>query len=413
MRKSRLGSMLLSLVIAFGLWLYVVSYISQGDDTTLYNIPVVMEGESVLRERNLIITDKSSETVSLHLSGARNDLNKVNSGNITVRMDLSSIDEPGEHTLPYSSIIYPGDVPSNAIVVESKNPGSVTVTVDYRRTKDIPVQVRYIGNRSESYIYDTENAVLDNSVVTITGPATVVDQITAAVIEVDLTDRVESVSESFRYTLCDEAGEPVDAQQITTNLEEVRLDMQIQQIRVITLTADLLYAGGATAENTTVKMEPETIRVSGGEAVLEALGDTYSVGSINLADLDKSVNELKYTIALPEGVTNQTGVSEVTVTVQFSGLKTKEYVLEQIRAINVPEGMEAEIINASLSVKVRGPAAQIDALTAEDIRAEVDFTNAEAGNATYRVKLYFGEAFPDVGALKTVSVSATVKEASE
>lgn len=413
MRKSRLGSLLLSLVIAFGLWLYVVSYVSTMDDTTLYNIPVVMEGESVLRERNLMITGRSSETVSLHLSGARNDLSKVNSGNVTVRVDLSSIDEPGDHTLPYSSIIFPGDVPSNALVVESRNPGNITVTVDYRRTKDIPVLVSYIGNRSEGYIYDTENALLDNGTVNITGPATIVDQISSAVIEVDLTDRVESISESFRYTLCDENGEPVDAQQITTNLEEVRLDMPIQRIKVITLTADVGYAGGATEKNTTVKIEPETIRVSGGEAVLEALGDTYSVGTINLAELDKTTNELKYSITLPEGVTNQTGVSEVTVTVQFSGLKTKEFVLEQINAINVPEGMEAEIINASYSVKVRGPAAQIDALTPEDIRAEVDFTGAEAGNATYRVKLTFGEGFPDVGALKTAAISATVKEASE
>lgn len=413
MRKNRIGSMLLSLVIAFGLWLYVVSYVSTMDDTTLYNIPVVMEGESVLRERNLMITGRSSEIVSLHLSGARNDLSKVNSGNVTVRVDLSSIDEPGDHTLSYSSITYPGDVPSNALVVESRNPGNITVTVDYRRTKDIPVRVSYIGDRSEGYIYDTESAVLDNGTVNITGPATIVDQICDAVIEVDLTDRVESISESFRYTLCDENGEPVDAQQITTNLEEVRLDMPIQQIKVITLTADVNYAGGATEKNTTVKIEPETIRVSGGEAVLDALGGAYNVGTINLAELDKTTNELKYSISLPEGVTNQTGVSEATVTVQFSGLKTREFTLEQIIPVNVPEGMEAEIINASVSVKVRGPAAQIDALTPEDIRAEVDFTGAEMGNATYRVKLTFGEAFPDVGALKTAAISATVKEASE
>lgn len=413
MRKSRLGSLLLSLAIAFGLWLYVVSYVSTMDDTTLYNIPVVMEGESVLRERNLMITARSSETVSLHLSGARNDLSKVNSGNVTVRVDLSSIDEPGDHALSYSSITYPGDVPSNALVVESRNPGNITVTVDYRRTKDIPVRVSYIGDRSEGFIYDTENAVLDNGTVNISGPATIVDQIRDAVIEVDLTDRVESISESFRYTLCDENGEPVDAQQITTNLEEVRLDMPIQRIKVITLTADVNYAGGATAKNTTVKIEPETIRVSGGEAVLDALGGAYNLGAINLAELDKATNELKYTITLPEGVTNQTGVSEATVTVQFSGLKTREFTLEQIIPVNVPAGMEAEIINANVAVKVRGPAAQIDALTPEDIRAEVDFTGAEAGNATYRVKLTFGEAFPDVGALKTPAISATVKEASE
>ena len=96
MQRNKLYSVLLSVAIAFGLWLYVVSNVSETDDNTFYNIPVVMEGESVLTERNLMITSKSASTVSLNISGARNDLNKINSGNITVKVDLSSITEPGE-----------------------------------------------------------------------------------------------------------------------------------------------------------------------------------------------------------------------------------------------------------------------------------------------------------------------------
>ncbi len=411
MRRNKFYSVALSILVAFGLWLYVVSNISQGDDRTFYNIPVVMKGESVLNERNLMITGKSSQTVDLHLSGTRSDLNKVNSGNITVEVDLSTIEEPGERIiLHYSRIAYPGDVPNNAFVVESKNPGAIYVDVDYRRTKEVQVEVRYSGERAEGYIYDTENAVLDTPMITVTGPAAVTDQIESAVIDVDLTNRLESVSESFRYTLCDADGEPVDAQLITTNAEEVRLDMQIQKIKVVTLRADILYGGGAAEHNTTVTIDPKVIRVSGSEAVLQELGDIYTVGTINLAELERS-SELKYAITLPEGVTNQTGVTEVTVKVEFSGLKTREFTIENIRSTNVPEGMEAEIINASLTVKVRGPASQIDALTEEDIRAAVDFSQAEVGNATYRVNLTFGEDFPNVGALKTVSVSATVQAA--
>lgn len=410
MRRSKLYGMLLSLFAAFCLWLFVVTNISKDDEITFYNIPVVMEGESVLSERNLMIT-KATETVSVRLSGSRSDLNKVNSSNILVKADLSNINEPGQQKLQYTPA-YPGNVPSNAFVVESRNPGFINVEVDYRRTREIPVQVRYTGTRSEGYIYDTENAVLDNGMVTITGPAAVADQIDRAEIEVDLTDRVETVSESFRYTLCDKNGDPVDAQQITTNVEEVRLDMQIQQIKVISLTADVVYGGGATEENTTVKIEPESIRVSGGEAVLNELGGSFSVGTINLAELDKNTNELTYAITLPEGVTNQTGVAEAVVTVKFNGLKTREFTINSIGSINVPEGLEAEIINANLVVKVRGPAAQIDALTEEDIVAVVDFSNAEVGSATYRVSLSFADGFPGVGQLKTVSVSATVQEAA-
>lgn len=413
MRRTKLYSLLLSIFVAFGLWLYVVTNVSQGDDKTFYNIPVVMEGESVLNERNLMITSVSTKSVSMHLSGTRSNLNKINSGNITVKVDLSSIREPGENIALSYTPSYPGDVPSNAFVVESQNPSRIYVNVDYRRTKEIPVEIKWTGTRSESCLYDTENAMLDNSTVTIVGPAAVADQISRAVIEVDLTNRTESMSESFRYTLCDEEGNPVNAEQITTSVEEVRVDLQIQRIKVVTLTADLIYGGGATEQNTTVEIEPKTIRVSGSEAVLADVGDIYSVGTINLAELEKVSNTLTYTVTMPEGVTNQTGVSEVTVTVTFTGLKTKDFIIDNIQPINVPQGLDAEIINANLMVKVRGPASQIDKLTEEDITAVVDFSNAEIGTATYKASITFVDGFANVGAMKTYSVSATVQAAED
>jgi len=407
-KKRKLSSAILSLVIAFGLWLYVVNNVSGEDDITFNNIPVVREGESILNEQNLMITELSTETVSLHLAGSRDDLNKVDSSNTSVKINLSNIKEPGEKIpLPYIPS-YPATVASTAFEVVNRSPSVIFVSVDYRRTFEIPVYVKWTGSRSENYLYDTENYTLDYSAITITGPAAVADKIHHAQILIDLTDRTESFSESFRYTLCDAAGEPVDARQITTSVEEIQLSAQIQQIREMALVADVIYGGGATPDNTTVTLEPEVIRVSGGAAVLEELGDTYTVCSISLADIEKSSNELKYTINLPEGVTNQTGVSEVVVTVRFSGLRTKDVVVDNIEMINVPEGMTAEIINANLTVRVRGPEEEISALTEKDISAVVDLSAAEAGTATYKAVIRISDAFPNVGAMKTSSVSATV-----
>lgn len=409
MRKNKLYSMLLSLAIAFGLWLYVSQNVSIEDDNTFYNVPVVMEGESVLSERNLMVTSISNSTVSLNLAGARSDLSKLDSSKLAAKVDLSQINEPGERIALSYSISYPSDVSASAFTVGNKNPGAIFVNVDYRRVSEIPVVIRWTGNRSEDYIYDTENAVLDNNTVTISGPAAVVDTIDHATVEIDLTEQVESISQNYRYTLCDIEGNPVDSEQITTNLEEVRLEMQIQKIRELRLVADVIYGGGANEHNTTIKISPETIRVSGGEAVLAELGDTLTICSVNLADLEKNSTEQKYTITLPEGVTNQTGVSEATVSIRFSGLKTKEFTIDRFEKVNLPEGMEAEIINANLTVKVRGPEAEIAALQEKNIRAVVDFTNAEVGTATYKVKIVFDESFPNVGAVKSTSVSATVQ----
>lgn len=407
-KERKVTSTILSLVIAFGLWWYVVNNVSVEDDITFNNIPVVREGESVLNERNLMITEISTESVSMNLMGSREDLNKVDSSNMSVKINLSNIEEPGER-IPLQYIpSYPATVANTAFEVSHKNPSVIFVSVDYRRTYEIPVNVKWIGTRSENLLYDTENYTLDYTTVTITGPASAADQIKQALVTIDLSDREESFSESFRYTLCNEEGEPVDAQRITTSVEEVLLTAQIQQIKEVDLVADVIYGGGATSANTTVTVSPEVIRVTGGEAVLAELGDAYTVCTINLADIEKSSNELKYTLNLPEGVTNQTGVSEVVVTVRFNGLRTKDIVVNNIEMVNVPEDMVAEIINANLTVRVRGPEAEISNLTEADISAVVDLSTAEVGTATYKAVIQFSDAFPNVGAMKTSSVSATV-----
>ncbi len=409
MKRNKLYSIALSVVVAFGLWLYVFTYISQEDNATFYNIPVVLEGESQLNDENLMITSISANTVSLHLSGARSDLSKLDSSNMTVRVDVSDLREPGERIALRYTVSFPADVSSSDFVVEQRNPGSIYVDVDYRRTYQIPVQVKYVGTRSEDYLYDTENAVLDHTFVTVVGPASVADQIEKAVVEVDLTDRVESISESYRYTLCDAEDQPVDAAQITTNVEQINVQMQIQRIKVLDLTVELTHGGGTNDRNTTVTIEPETIRVSGSEAVLAELGDTYTLGTINLAEMERGTNELTYPISLPDGVTNQTGVSEAKVTVRFTGLKSREFLITDFECINVPEGLEAEIVSANLTVKIRGIAEEIDLLTEEDILAQVDFSAAEVGTATYRVSITVSEEFPNVGPLRTGTVTATVQ----
>ena len=53
--KNKLVSIGISVLIAFGLWMYVITEVSPNSEWTYYDIPVKMEGETLLRERNLIV----------------------------------------------------------------------------------------------------------------------------------------------------------------------------------------------------------------------------------------------------------------------------------------------------------------------------------------------------------------------
>ena len=407
MMKTKFTSIVLSVIIAFGLWLYVVTNVSQEAEYTIYNIPIVMEGETLLNEKNLMITDISADDVDLTLSGSRSDLAKVNSSNIILKGDLTKIYEPGEKIALSYTPIFPSDMASNALTVQNRNPANIFLTVEARRTKPVPVEIQWEGSTPEGYMSDRENRVLDYTDITVVGPASVADLIEKAVITVDLSEQKESISQDYRYTLCDAEGNPVDAKLITTNVETVHLDVKIQKVKEVKLVVDLTYGGGATEKNTTVTVTPEIIRLSGGEAVLAELGDTITLGKIDLGSIEKS-QTVTLPVNLPEGVTNLSNVTEAQVEIRFSGLLTKEFVVTNIEAANIPEGLEADIMEEKLTVVVRGPATDVMKLTEEMLSVQADFTGAVEGTSTFKAVVVFPQEFTSLGAVKTYSVTANI-----
>ena len=100
--KNKILKALLSLAIALSLWAYAVTVVSPNSDRHYNNVSVTLQGESLLRERGLMITTQEFPTVSLHLEGSRTDLDKLNNANITLTADVSRIYDPGTHSLRFT-----------------------------------------------------------------------------------------------------------------------------------------------------------------------------------------------------------------------------------------------------------------------------------------------------------------------
>jgi len=407
--RNKVWSLILSVVAAAGLWLYVVTTVSPGSKTTIDNVPVVFEGESwLLENRNLMITEGMETTVDLDLSGNRSDLNKLNRSNITLRVDLTKVYESGTANLTYT-IGYPSDVSPSAITVERRSPAAVQLNVEKRLTREIPVNVVFTGAVPEDFIADTENTLLDYPTINIKGPASVVEKVTQARIDVDLEGRTESLSENYRYTLCDEEGNPMDAQQIVTDVAEIHLDVKIQRYQEIPLKLNAIYGGGATEGYTRYEIRPSSIRVSGSEAVLNDLTEIV-LGTVSFAE--RTENEmLVFPINLPEGVTNVTGITEAEVEIRFVGLSIKEFSTSNIKLVNKPAGLECELMNQVVNVTLRGPSNRIDQIKPEDIVVTVDLTGKDVGASTVKAVVSVRNDTEEViGAVGTPVVSVTLKE---
>lgn len=408
--KNKFGMMLLSFIIAFTLWMYVINYVSLDSENTYNNIPVVFTGESVLQERGLMITGGRGATVSLRLSGKRADLINLDASSITVEADLSKLDE-GERVEVVYNIRY-SNVPASAIEVLSQEPSVITLKIEEWDEVNVPVVIDYGGTaQPEGYLAMLEEVVKSEDKVKVSGPVSILDQITQAVVPVDLTDRTETFSEEYRYILCDENKEPVDLKELVVVDDDglVRLDLTILRHKEIPLWIEIIDGGGATAENSTITIDPKVLQIAGNEQVLDRIDRIELIGVIDLSQIDKETT-LTFPIEVPDNVENITNLTEATVTVSFPNLMTKVFNVKNFVSINVPNGMEAEILTKELQVTLRGPAFLVRKMTDEDVSVVVDFANAAMGTTTVRGSIQVGSQYAAVGQMGTLSVSATLRE---
>ena len=82
-----------------------------------------------------------------------------------------------------------------------------------------------------------------------------------------------------------------------------------------------------------------------------------------------------------------------------------------IKVINVPEGMEYDLMNDVMKVVLRGTNSQMNTLDPENIEVTVDLTGKELGASTIKATVIVkGDGYETVGPVGTHSVSVTLRE---
>ena len=403
--KRRILYGVLSLVVAFALWSYVVTNVSLTADREYKNLTVTIEGESILWESNLMVVPQELPKQTLNLEGNRKELDKLTESNIVLLADVSKIYEAGSESIRLVPS-YPENVDTNGISILNQQLPTVTLEIVERAEKKIPVEAVYTGTLPESYIADKENKELSVNEISIVGPKSGVETISVAQIEVNLDDRTENINEDFQIKLCKRNGKAVDAKFVTAAQEMVSLSLRIARIKEIPLNLNVIDGGGATKDTAEIVIEPKTVGISGKDSLLEGI-EGIDLGTINLGEILRDT-ELTFPIAIPEGVINESGVTDAKVTVRFSELATKTVTVTNFKTVNVPKKHTAKLITQALEVQVRGPKDIVENIEGNNLTALVDFSDTQAG--AVKIKVEITSDVSNIGAVGTYTVSATVAE---
>ncbi len=396
--NSRAFWVIVSLICSVIMWVYVASVETEEFKQTFRGVRVQLVGETLLRDsKNLVITDMDTSTVTVEVVGPRRVVGSLDSDQIYAQIDVSKLSRAAYTSQQYS-VIFPDGTETGSLSVTRKTPETINFMVSSQTTKSVQVRGSFDGSIAEGFI--AESVIFDPATITLSGPEAYLRNVDYAWVSfgkenVDSTYEVET-----GYTLMTADNIPASTAGISFSTDIVTATLPLLTVKDVSLGVNLIEGGGATAENTKVTIEPETISLAGDSKLLAGI-NKINLASIDLTDFTTSFSDT-YVIPIDNELRNITGATEAKVTVEIVGLETKNVKVTNISCINVTEGYVADILTKSLNVTLRGNPESLAQLKDENIRAVADLADMNESVGTYmpRVRIYV-DGYTDVGAIKS------------
>ena len=390
--------MIVSLICSVIMWVYVASVETEEFKQTFRGVRVQLVGETLLRDsKNLVITDMDTSTVTVEVVGPRRVVGSLDSDQIYAQIDVSKLSRAAYTSQQYS-VIFPDGTETGSLSVTRKTPETINFMVSSQTTKSVQVRGSFDGSIAEGFI--AESVVFDPATITLSGPEAYLRNVDYAWVSfgkenVDSTYEVET-----GYTLMTADNIPASTTGISFSTDVVTATLPLLTVKDVSLGVNLIEGGGATAENTKVTIEPETISLAGDSKLLAGI-NKINLASIDLTDFTTSFSDT-YVIPIDNELRNITGATEAKVTVEIVGLETKNVKVTNISCINVTEGYVADILTKSLNVTLRGNPESLAQIKDENIRAVADLADMNESVGTYmpKVRIYV-DGYTDVGAIKS------------
>lgn len=369
---------LLSLLLAFLAWLFVVTLIDPSQEKD-FVVPVDFTHNAVFYTgQGLDIVEKPNKSITVKVAGDGNVLNTLAANDILVYPDYSSVKRAGSYTLKLN-IERRGSGKNFDILTTTEQ--TVEVRFDKMITQKFPVTVLTSGiEAAPGYLVDTP--VSSPVEVTLTGPESEMTRVKKVVAKVELHEmRSESSLVTAKLAYLGEDDVQLTTNYITADVNQVEVTVPVLQIKELPLTLE--YSGvpaGFDPAQLRPKMSQTTIRVAGSATQLEGL-ESISAGYIDLTKFQLG-EPVTCAITLPEGLRNVDNLQNVTVTFNTVGYTKKTVTVTKFSTINVPAGTTitypVELIN---NVVLIGTQEELDALEESGVVAQVD---ASAANLTVR-----------------------------
>ena len=389
-KRRQIFYVFLSLLIASMVWFYV----SNGDEVTVNVHGVAVEflnEDTTLADKGLMrVSGEEDVTVDLKLKFPRRLAYSFDTSQIRLVCDLSSVTYAGKQSVSYN-ILLPSGVSTRDVSVESPTVRTVQIEIGELSKKDIEIRCNVVGNVAEGYIAGTVELLPET--LEVRGQQSDIMQISYAQV-------------TLNYELYDFNNQVINSKNIHPMSDNIQVTLPVLKVKDVPLTVNFVESAGSRLENYTWALSHSSITLSGDASQISSISE-FVLGTLALEDL-RGQETFTYDIPIPDDVNNLSGISTVTLTITAKDVETREVEALNFSYENFSGDHEVSILTSSLPVTLRGTAADIEAVTGQNVHVIADLSGISADSGSYTVPArIFVEGY-DLGAVGSYEVTVHI-----
>lgn len=369
-----LPSLLLALALAVAVW---ISAVTSQDPTEQRIYPSSIPIEVVGQDPGLLLMGEVPSQLTLTLNAPQSVWSRLSNQPWAIRalIDLSGLDA-GSFDVPVQV-----QVDERPAEIVSYSPGSVLVTLEPFASKEIGVRLIQRGDVATGY--QSESPIWEPDTVTISGPESVVNQVTEVRAILDLNRTSQDIQRVL--TLSAVNAEGTEVRNVVITPKEVQASITVTQRGGYRNVVVKVVASGQVASGyrvTNISVFPPTITVFSYDPMLvDDLPGYVDTATLDLTGVNED-QDLKLPLNLPPGVAV---VGEQTVSVQV-GVDPIEGSLTlsdmSVTVVGLAEGLTAVVSPEIADVIISGPLPVLDGMLANDVRVVINMQGE--GEGTYQ-----------------------------
>lgn len=381
--------MLFSLILAFGIWIWVAIEKSPIVEITISAVPVKIDMEnSVPAQLHLQTFGQTEFYVDVTVTGKRFVVSALTPEDLTVTAQTNYVDSAGTKSLQLKAAAND----SRDYEIQRISQNYIDVYFDTYKEAEFAIEPRILAPDDKTVVDGCilGSVLFSRNTVVVSGPSAEVNKVTGVVAETSINAPLSATT-----TVQPEIKLQTDGQEtlsyVELNTGESAVTMTMPVLKKVVLPTSVTFKnapGGYLNGDVPVTISPSQIEAA---VPIEKVGElkSISVGTVDFAELDSGYNTFNFKASDITEYTVVDSSARFRVTVNMTGTVTASFSVaaQNIAVTTQKDGFHSTVLTRGIeNIHVIGTAEEIAALTNDMLYAELDLSDAELTEGEQTVK---------------------------